>query len=476
LTFVSELRAALDSSDQENAAENVHHLVANALSRLDSGVEVKRTDYFTHTIVPDLILRWGSHEPRQERHVHLRFSISAESFAQDLELLASDAPLFIGMTDPDHELTPTASKLPVKGSLVTKSQAVEALDNKVGKDARARKATSVIVRVGRGVIERVRAEEVSSDYLSALGAIGTVGGEIDGARSAVKTALSTLDTYLDDEGRIEVERALQAEWIRSGGDPYEFPGKSPWNPELLDVASLREVLLSLLAAEVPAQPETWQRNAGFIRIEDLGRILGGNFRGDRFNRMAHALMANWTAKWVWSERLPSPPLIDTYEWLIDSGVVGLEVNDLRTFFADDGRHFKDKDGGNPLPLLSDAQQMLSQPGLQEVGLRGPQEGIRYEPLGSTSSVFNRMQQILTAPGAGDYRVQSLVAAVPSTDAVAQIDLDRQVIDLSGHSTPVSTLARMASRFFSRASRPEGLDHFLATGEIPPTRHSDPDLP
>ena len=43
--------------------------------------------------------------------------------------------------------------------------------------------------------------------------------------------------------------------------------------------------------------------------------------------------------------------------------VGLEVNDLRIYFADDGRHFKDKEGGNPLPMLSEAQQMLSQRGL-----------------------------------------------------------------------------------------------------------------
>jgi hypothetical protein len=41
-----------------------------------------------------------------------------------------------------------------------------------------------------------------------------------------------------------------------------------------------------------------------------------------------------------------------------------------------------------------------------------------------------------------------------------------VIDLGGHSTPVATLAQLAYRFFSRAARPDGIEHFLATGKAP----------
>lgn len=63
-------------------------------------------------------------------------------------------------------------------------------------------------------------------------------------------------------------------------------------------------------------------------------------------------------------------------------------------------------------------------------------------------------------------MHSVIASVPATDGVADIDLDRQVIDLGGQSTPVATLAQMADRFFSRATRPEGVEHFLATGEPP----------
>jgi hypothetical protein len=173
------------------------------------------------------------------------------------------------------------------------------------------------------------------------------------------------------------------------------------------------------------QPETWQRNASFIRVEDLGRLLGRGLRGGTFNAMAHALLPYWTAKWVWAERHQSPPLEPTYEWIVDDGLVGLEANDLRAFFADDGRHFKDKPGGNPLPMLSEAQLMLSQPGLQQVGLKGPMEGIRYEPLTTAAEVFTRIRELFDAQTTATYRVHSVIARVPGADAVADIDLDRQ---------------------------------------------------
>lgn len=474
MTFVGELHAALERPHRGESADAVHDLIGNALRRLDPAADIKRTHYFTHTFVPDIVLRWNDDGIRKERHVHLRFSVTAPVFQQDLDLLSSESPLFIGMTDREGLDAPAwaGGDTSTNGSLVTQGQAVDDLDSTTRVDHRVRGATGPIVRVGHGILDATRAEQVGGSYMDALQAVDAMAVDLVAAQEHVAGALATLHDYLPEHGQLEVERGLQSEWIRRGGDPYEFPSSTPWNPELLDIGALREVLVSLLASANPVEPETWQRNAGFITAEDLGRVLGRNLRGGTFNNMARALLPNWTAKWAWSERLPSPPLEDTYEWLVDNGLVGIEVNDLRTFFADDGRHFKDKEGGNPLPMLSDAQPMLSQRGLLQVGLRGRLEGIRYEPLANASDVFERIRQILSAPGAGGYRIQSVRTLVPGVDSVAEIDLDRQIFDLGGRSTPVSTLARMANRFFSRATRPEGLDHFLATGEAPTAREVD----
>jgi hypothetical protein len=471
MTFVGDLHAALDTPHRDDTSDAVHDLVGNALRRLDPSVEVQRTHYFTHTFVPDIVLSWNHAGLRRERHVHLRFSVTSGAFRQDLDVLGSDAPLFIGMTDRGDLDTPewATNGATTNGSLVTRAEAINDLEEATRAETRAVAATGALVRVGHGVLDEQRAGQVSNEYVEALHSLGGIADALEVTKATVEAALTTINKYLPEDGQLDIERTLQAEWIRGGGDPYDFPSTTPWNPELLDIPALRRVLRSLLDSGAPVLPETWQRNAGFIKAEDLGAVLGSNLRGGTFNHMAHALMPNWTAKWVWAERLPSPPLEATYDWMIDGGILGIEANDLRTFFADDGRHFKDKNGGNPLPALSEAQQMLSQPGLMEVGLRGLREGIRYEPLNNAGDVFARIREILSAPDASSYRVQSVKASVPGTDSVADINLDRQVIELNGQSTPISTLARMATRFFSRASRPEGLDHFLATGELPAAR-------
>lgn len=468
MTLTTELRAALETPHPDDAADRVHHLVANALRRLDAGVEIKRTYYFTHTIVPDLILRWGPEDARRQRHVHLRFTVNRESFAQDLDLLGGESPLFLGMNDQSSlENIRWAGEAAPNGSLITQSQAIDELDEHAEVEIRTRKATQTLVRLGKGIIDEPRAERLSERYIAALNAMAVVSTETPPAREAVERAIEIVDDFLPEEGQLELERALHSEWVRGGGDPYDFPGTTPWNPELLDESSLRQVLNSLLDSAFAVQPETWQRNASFVRVEDLGRVLGRSLRGGSFNAMAHALLPYWTAKWAWAERHPSPPLEPTYDWIVDDGLVGLEANDLRAFFADDGRHFKDKPGGNPLPFLTEAQQMLSQPGLLQVGLRGTTEGIRYEPLGpATAHAYTRISTLLNMEAAAQYRVNSVIAVVPGADGVAEIDLDRQVIDLGGQSTPVATLAQMANRYFSRATQPEGIEHFLATGQGP----------
>jgi hypothetical protein len=448
----------------------VHELVANALGRLDSQLEIKRTDYFNHSFVPDLVLRWGSGDERHERYVHLRFSVVEKPLEDDIRLLGEASPIFLGMTD-ERDLTaaawPDAAHL--NGTLVTQTAAIDDFESSVRKDSRTRSATGQIVRLGHGRLDEPAAENVGSTFINVPRAIDS-DDDSDEVRPKVQTALEALNPLLPEPGEILVERTLQSEWIRQGRDPDAFPARAPWRPELLDWPSLREVLLSLLHSDRIVEPETWVRNAGFIRTEDIGNILGENMHGGAFNAMAHALLSSWTAKRVWAKRAESAPLFETYDWFVapaaatESRLLGLEVNDLEIFFADDGRHFKDKEGGNVLPRLAEAQNMLSEPGVQNVGLRGLREGIRYERLGGAGAVFERLQEILAAPRSETYRIQTVTTVVPGTDWVADVDLDRQIIDVRGQATPVAQLARLATRFFSRAPSIEGLDHFLATGE------------
>src|ERR1700692_215827 len=300
MTFVGELYAALERPHPGESADAVHELVGNALRRLDPTIEIKRTHYFTHTFVPDLVLRWGPGDARKERHVHLRFSVTTPVFAEDLELLSSDSPLFIGMTERDTLASPgwATDGHGTNGTLVTEAHAIDDLDETAGNEARARAATGAIVRIGHGILDKSRAGVMGSSYIQALRAVDSSTGELSNVQLHVEGALALINEYLPELGQLEVERSLQAEWIRHGRDPYDFPSQTPWNPELLDMPALRHVLLSLLESTTPVLPETWQRNAGFVTAEDIGRVLGRDLRGGSFHEMAHSLVSCWARQWV----------------------------------------------------------------------------------------------------------------------------------------------------------------------------------
>lgn len=78
------------------------------------------------------------------------------------------------------------------------------------------------------------------------------------------------------------------------------------------------------------------------------------------------------------------------------------------------------------------------------------------------------------------RVSEVRTLVPGRDDIAEINLDRQVIDLDKTPTPISVLIRLAMNYFHHAGYAYAdVEHFLRTGEPPanpdgaPTTSGDP---
>jgi hypothetical protein len=463
MSLTDAIHSALDSRSRSESVGAVHDIVANGLRSLDPALEIRTTDYFNHSYVPDLVLRWGSDAQRQERHLHLRYRVSDVAFEQDLRLLHDGNPVFLGMTDEGRlEDAVWQDREPnLNGTLVSQSGALDQFARTNNADRRGTRATRQIIRAGHGAVDREDAGVISARYLRALQQIDAQDARDEQAEEPVREALATLSEVLAEGAEIEVERALQSEWIRHGRDPDSFPGRDPWRPELLDTEAMREVLLALLESPRPVPSEVWIRNVSHIPVEKIGQVLGRSLRGGKFNDLVHALLPSWTAQWAWAQRLPSGQLIESYDWLISDERLAVEGGDLRVLFADDGRHFKDKPEGEGLvPTLTEAQRLLAEPGLQEVRLQSPVEGWRWMPLGQTGPVYERLSGL---PDAARTRLYSVRTQVPATDRSADIDLDRQIIDVKGQSTPVSTLAQLAFRFFSRSPDMERVIHFLAVG-------------
>jgi hypothetical protein len=132
----------------------------------------------------------------------------------------------------------------------------------------------------------------------------------------------------------------------------------------------------LLDSRQALPPETWARLAGHLNAEEIGEFLDRPIYAGGFNDMVNALLPGWTAKWVWIDEKETGSLfVEDFAWLVDDGRLGLDVGEVRIFFADDGRHFKDKAKGLPLPTLRGAAEVLRSNDVMGVELRALRDDV-----------------------------------------------------------------------------------------------------
>ena len=445
MSFRDALLDALEVPHVADSTAATHDVVRNALRELDPGLDIRATDYFAHSFVPDLVLTWGAPAARRERYVHLRFSVVDEAFPRDVARLGTDAPLFLGMTDLSGPAPNEAGS-----ALVTQTPAIEELVAGTERDTRTRSSTGQIVRLGAGSIGGERAHSLTEDTVDALHALDRLAGGGVSESEAITRALVALDTVLPEASLASIERNWQRTWIAAGGDPFDFPGVTEWRPELLSLEELGAVLNALLDAHRDIDHETWQRNAGHLDIEQLAAALSGDRRGGEMNGLAAALLPGWTAQWAWADRV-DPEMVDSASWLISGGRLGLQAGALRVLFANDGRHFKDKAAAQALPDLATARERLSGQEVVSVRLTSGPDFLEYGGVAGTDvdrPVVEIVEDLLAQGAAERYRLQAATVRVPGTDTQASLEFDRLVLDLDKRPTPLTRVARLALDLFS----------------------------
>jgi hypothetical protein len=474
VTLVAAIDDALRLSERRSQISAVHDVVRNGLREIAPEVAIRATDYFTHSFVPDLILEWGPEDRRRTRHVHLRFVVSDATFLHELDYLASTEPVILGLLDsgPLAEAPADGDGTTHAGTLVTQSQSIDALREGKERDQRTVSATRELVRGGRGSLGRDRATEIVGAYHDTLNAIETLATEHDNAAAQTSALLVALQEILQVRHFHSVERDLRSRWIRQGGDPFDFPGATEWDPQTLSHTELGEVLNALLDSPREVPTDVWARNAWFLSSQELAEALGDR-RGGALNKLAATLLPNWTAQWVWAQTLELP-LQPTLDWLITDRTLAVEIGDMRAAFRDDGRRFKDKKPTDaPLPTIADMETVLSDPHVRAANFRSASEDIAYSYRATTDkTIYGRLGELLEDTHRRSLRVSDIHMLVPGRDDVAEIDLDRQVIDLDKTPTPISVLIRLALSYFHHASYDEAtIEQFLRTGDVPETDSS-----
>jgi hypothetical protein len=471
MSFLSAVADALRLADRGSQTAAVHDVVRNGLRQVAPGVEVRTTDYFTHTFVPDLVLAWGPEDRRLQRNVHLRFVVSDNAFLDEVDFLASTAPMFLGLldTNPIADLTSGNGAADRRAdTLVTQSASVDALQEGQARDQRTVTATREVVRGGRGSIGPDLATQLIDQYHQSLQAIEILKDAETEAADSTRTALTLLRDALRSREFAAVENDLRSRWIRQGGDPFTFPAATSWDPQAVTREELGEVLNSLLDSGRDVPVETWSRNAWFLSAQELAEALGKDRRGGALNQLAAALLPNWTAQWVWAETLDLPLQI-TLDWLISERTLAIEIGDMRAAFRDDGRRFKDKKPRpEPLPTVDDMVMVLRDPNVRAADLHSSSEDISYSYRATgDQALYDRLLDLIAPSQRLGLRVSNVQTIVPGRQDIADIDLARQVIDLDKTPTPISVLVRLAMAYFHAADYDvEAVELFLRTGRPP----------
>lgn len=162
------IQFALSSSNAQDIIDGVKNAVASELSTLSPGVDVKFTDYYNHTFMPDIRLEWGKGSKATSRPVFLRNMLRSTPTASDLENLEQEAPVVLGLrsTVQDEAFVPLRSKARQTnrvlvtdiGSLGLVSRSTSTRDTKSTQLQReetgplARIVQSNLLRSGRGLL------------------------------------------------------------------------------------------------------------------------------------------------------------------------------------------------------------------------------------------------------------------------------------------------------------------------------------
>jgi hypothetical protein len=305
MTIIESLRDALSTPNPHESQARVHDIVARRIDELTPASRVRSTGYFNHSWAPDLLVVTGD-EP--ERGVFLRFGVRDASFADDLEHLSNDGPIFLDLSAANpsgpapavndeeaagFDLVAALGDREDGAVLVTDAPAIERFDAHIERERDVRTATQQVVVGGRGLIDEVAADRIGMGWVSANQAA------TEANPASLRAALDQVEGFLSRIASLDLETTLRARWIAAGQPAETFPGREDWRLGDRAPWELARLVLSLVDREEGVEPERWIEIAEAISASELGHELYriGQYReGGAVNDLVRAGLRLWTAQ------------------------------------------------------------------------------------------------------------------------------------------------------------------------------------
>lgn len=329
-TYSGAIAEAFDRDDPRSSVDSIKATIINEIHETDSRVSIKKTEYFNHTYVPDLVLNWP--DEKIDRFLYLRTDPSPEYIAEDVEVAQAHHPIFFALSPLIRErqrefgvqLGDLDTSMNKSGSLVTDVTALEELIERRKSTAVVGLVSSAVLQGGRGVVGRDAAATVASLVSEGFNGAKRLDRESTGA--AVGAILSTFDRVRSSR----LTRFLNAVWVGSGGDASRFPASTDFSMFLDDAA-----LQFLLDLEEIADDDFWYRIGRDLTVERISRLEIPSQPSTNLQRLIQNSLDILLARTCRVVKGQSQLFAQARSpaWVIEGGMLALRMEGLTAYLA-----------------------------------------------------------------------------------------------------------------------------------------------
>jgi hypothetical protein len=327
--FRSALAAARLHDDPGRRIAVIKRAVTDEVTAVDPTVQAHFTEYFNHSAVPDIVLRWPGEN--RERPVFVRPTGSANLLLKDMPFLVPHRPLVFALEDlvlePDeNDLASARESLDEQASAgrtwITDSSGTEAMSDARGQSPTLGLLSQALVRGGRGVSDAAGIARLTSE--TEAGFAGASSLLADATRSAV----AAIEGHLDSVQSGRLTRLLRAVWEGHGGDLAHFP-------ETATIGALTADDLSYLLTTTSEGPaDFWRRIGRAVDTEMLGQARVAD-PSHNLQAFMSASLETLRAKGVRIRYEPHRPdeLEGDPRWVVSGGCLAFRGRDWTAYIA-----------------------------------------------------------------------------------------------------------------------------------------------
>lgn len=419
------VRHALSGYEMVAVSNDVKNLVCDELARVDPTAGIKRTEYFNHSYIPDVVVEWPGQPPRE---VFMRFVNDARRLEDDVRRIGRDGPVLFDLSmavgtapgavdhDLDAELDAVLDDAPTV--LLTDTEATERVRPAASHNLIERLVAGNVLRAGRGHLD----EEVARETVEAsrAGFDAAVAAEPEAVKAAVEAAQKVFG--LDLERR--VERSLQLVWWAGGGDPEAFPISLP-DDMGLNAEDTRDFLRSVLDDQQTIDDDDfWTRLADRLDFHTLVSV--GDVDGSaNLHRLMKHLATRLALSHAALDRVDRKLIPEPLAWALANGFLRLQGPDWVCRFTPAGQRFSQrKSEGTPI-ALDTAEARSAGLIIEEAEIEDADRTLQVRRKAAAPSNYQQASLAALAAGISAALVRELV--IQSGSDSLTVEFDRMMV-------------------------------------------------